>query len=109
MRPLHRGAGWLVQLGVIAGTLLTSPGTSRPEAQALSFEAASVKANRSGEDRMSTGRSGSRYTALNAPLKFLILSALDISFEPARLIGGPEWIENERFDIAAAVPDGARP
>jgi len=68
-----------------------------------------VKANRSGDNGMSAGRRGSRYTAVNAPLKFLIFSGLDIDFESSRLIDGPEWIENERFDIVAAVPEGARP
>jgi uncharacterized protein (TIGR03435 family) len=90
-------------------TLVTAPATSRLAAQTVSFETASVKANRSGVDDMSVGRRGSRYTAVNAPLKFLIFSALNISFEPSRLIGGPDWIENERFDIVAAIPAGAQP
>jgi uncharacterized protein (TIGR03435 family) len=89
--------------------ILTVTGTVGVAAQAVSFESASVKPNRSGDAGMSTGRTGSRYIASNAPLKFLILSALDISFESSRLIGGPEWLKNERFDIAAVLPEGARP
>ena len=68
-----------------------------------------MKANRSGEDGMSVGRRGNRYTAVNAPLKFLILSGLNIGFESSRLVGGPDWIDKERFDIAAALPEGAQP
>lgn len=95
----------LLQIPVIT-VMLTSP---RVAAQTVSFETASVKANRSGDNDMSVGRKGSRYIAVNAPLKFLIFSSLNISFEPSRLIGGPGWIENERFDIVGAVPEGARP
>jgi uncharacterized protein (TIGR03435 family) len=110
MRPLSFAASCLLlHLSVVTVAMLISPGTSRLAAQTVSFETASVKANRSGEDGMSAGRRGNRYTALNAPLKFLIFSSLNISFESSRLIGGPEWIENERFDIVAAVPEGALP
>ena len=104
---LSRAAVCLVSLPLV--TLLTFPGASRLAAQTVSFETASVKANRSGVDDVSAGRRGSRYTAVNAPLKFLIFNALNISFESSRLIGGPEWIENERFDIVAAIPEGALP
>ena len=104
---LSRVAVCLLCLSLV--TVAPSPGTSRLAAQTIAFETASVKANRSGVDDMSAGRRGSRYTAVNAPLKFLIFSALGIGFEPSRLIGGPVWIENERFDIVAAIPEGARP
>ena len=104
---LSRAAVGLLSLPLI--TLVPSPGTSRLAAQTVSFETASVKTNRSGVDDMSAGRRGSRYTAVNAPLKFLIFSALNISFESSRLIGGPDWIEKERFDVLAAIPVGARP
>ena len=96
-------------MGLPLVTAVTSPGTSRVAAQAVAFETASVKANRTGVDDMSVGRRGNSYTAINAPLKFLIFSALGISFESSRLVGGPEWIEKERFDIAAAIPENARP
>jgi uncharacterized protein (TIGR03435 family) len=100
MRPSCLAAVCLLQLPVVT-VMLTSP---RVTAQTVSFETASVKANRSGDIGMSAGRRGSRYTAVNAPLKFLIFSGLNIDFESSRLIGGPEWIENERFDIVAARP-----
>ena len=109
MGPLCLAARCFPHLLAVTVAMLTTPGTSRLAAQTVSFETASVKANRSGEAGMSAGRRGSRYTAVNTPLKFLILSALNIGFESSRVIGGPEWIESERFDIAAAVPEGARP
>ncbi len=103
---LSHAAVCLLSLPLV--TLVTAHGTSRLAAQPVSFETASVKANRSGVDDMSAGRRGSRYTAVNAPLKFLIVSALGISFESSRLIGGPDWIEKDRFDIVAAIPAGAQ-
>jgi uncharacterized protein (TIGR03435 family) len=83
--------------------------TAAPEAQTAAFETASVKVNRSGQDSMSAGRNGNRYVALNAPLKFLLLTTLGTGFDPSRLLGGPDWIETERFDVVAVLPEGAQP
>jgi len=109
MRSLCLAAGWLLSVPLVTVAMLTSPGTSRLAAQSVSFETASVKPNLSGDTGMSAGRRGSRYIAVNAPLTFLIFSSLNIDFEASRLIGGPQWIANERFDIVAAVPESARP
>ena len=58
---------------------------------------------------MSAGRSGGTYAATNTPLRFLILTAFNLEFEPFRLTGGPDWIDSERFDILGALPVGAKP
>jgi uncharacterized protein (TIGR03435 family) len=108
MRSLCLVAVCLMQLFALTMGMLASSGTSRLSAQTLSFGTASVKANRSGEDSMSLGREGSRYVAVNVPLRFLILNALNIGFQSSRLFGGPEWIQSERFDVVAAVPEGAQ-
>jgi uncharacterized protein (TIGR03435 family) len=71
------------------------------------FDAASVTS--SGPDRLDTHidtPAGDRFTAANATLRDLIGFAYGI--EHARLLGGPDWIGVERFDIDAkterAVP-----
>jgi uncharacterized protein (TIGR03435 family) len=48
-----------------------------------------------------------RFTATNIPLKVLITNAYQLSF--FQVIGGPEWVSTDRFDIAAKAPDGAPP
>jgi uncharacterized protein (TIGR03435 family) len=48
-----------------------------------------------------------RFTATNIPLKVLITNAYQLSF--FQVIGGPDWVSADRFDIAAKAPDGAPP
>lgn len=67
----------------------------------LRFEAASVKRN------ISTGPSfmtvsGDRFTATNFPLRLFIRNAFRV--QPAQLIGGPDWLDDEHYDIVAKSP-----
>jgi uncharacterized protein (TIGR03435 family) len=79
--------------------------------RAPTFDAASVRRNESG------GRPGGirplptgRFTAINVTLRDLILRAYDL--HESQLIGGPAWINSERFDVVANTevppPDGTR-
>jgi uncharacterized protein (TIGR03435 family) len=49
---------------------------------------------------------GGRYEIHSATLVDLISTAYRI--DPARLIGGPPWLDTTRFDVIARVPAGAR-
>lgn len=87
-------------LSVIAATSLL--------AQSYVFEAASVKPARP-DNPPGQGVSrapGGRFTAVNAPLRFLILYAYQL--QGYQLISAPDWIVNERFDIVAKM-DGDPP
>jgi uncharacterized protein (TIGR03435 family) len=65
-----------------------------------SFEAAAVKANKSGEVRMAVDfQGGGRFSATNVPLKILI--ALAYHVRPETVTGGPGWLGSDRFDIVA--------
>jgi uncharacterized protein (TIGR03435 family) len=72
-------------------------------AQALaptSFEVASVKPNRSTDVAIRMDMpGGDRFTATNVSVRQLVLFAYDL--QDARLIGGPDWIRSERFDVDA--------
>jgi uncharacterized protein (TIGR03435 family) len=70
------------------------------QAPSLSFEAASVKPNKSGDtnSRMSAGRNGA-LTVTNGTVKSLIRAAYDV--DASQVIGGPAWIDADRFDINA--------
>lgn len=68
------------------------------------FEVADVKANRSGEPRMSVDiQPGGKFTARNVPMKVLI--ALAYHVRPDALAGGPPWLDSERFDIVAKAAE----
>ena len=65
-----------------------------------SFEVVSVRINRSGSQSQDMRLlPGGRATVTNAPLRRVILTAYGML--PQQLIGGPAWLEVERFDIVA--------
>ena len=72
------------------------------------FEVASVKPNTSGDGRVMIGvQPGGRYTATNVPLRFLIRNAYGI--QDFQLVGAPDWIDSERFDIIAKAESDIGP
>ena len=67
---------------------------------APSFDVASVKPNHSVETQtVSITQPGGRYTASNMTLRALIKTAYGMHDD--QLTGGPDWIDKDRFDIAA--------
>jgi uncharacterized protein (TIGR03435 family) len=73
-------------------------------AQEPRFEAVSVRLNTSGEARISGGTRGRTYTATNMPLRMIIATAYGIQLQ-GRLEGGPEWVNTDRVDITATLPE----
>lgn len=63
------------------------------------FDVASVKPNTSGAAQQGVRSQGDQFTATNVPLRLLIQMAYNIGTD--RLIGGPSWMNNDRFDIVA--------
>jgi uncharacterized protein (TIGR03435 family) len=89
---------------LLAGSALLSaqaPGSASADMPA--FEVASVKRNTSGSMnvRSSTLPNGT-YVAANAPLRSIILMAYQL--RPYQLIGGPGWLDSDRFDVNARAP-----
>lgn len=80
-----------------------------PPSASPTFEVASVKPNKSGDGRVLFGmQPGGRFTATNVPLRELIRMAYGI--QSFQLVGGPDWISSERFDVVAkAEGDVPRP
>jgi uncharacterized protein (TIGR03435 family) len=72
----------------------------------LAFEAASIKPNASGDWRRAMGPApGGRFMATNVPARDLIAYAYGISQDSVsfRIVGGPKWIDEDRFDVNANV------
>ena len=73
---------------------------SQNQTTSPSFDAATVKANKSGEARMAVDfLAGGRFSATNVPLKILI--ALAYHVRPEAVTGGPGWLGTDRFDVVA--------
>jgi uncharacterized protein (TIGR03435 family) len=109
-----------ILLGIALSTacLVAVPRASRLQAQTsetddkATFEVASVKANRSGDNRIGIGfQPGGRFRATNVPLRELISAAYGTPQPlPAfQITGGPKWIESDRFDIVAKAPGDPQP
>src|SRR5215467_2236929 len=89
-------------------TIAAAVGAVRAQAP-LSFDAASVKLNTSADWRKSIGPApGGRFVATNNTLRDLIPFAFGVPQQMAgiRIIGGPQWIDEDRYDVTAKV-DGA--
>lgn len=79
---------------ILTPTILAEPqGTDGP-----AFLVASVKPNLSDGD-MSANLSPGRFDARNMSVKNLVRTAYGVDFQ--RIVGGPDWIDSDRFDIAA--------
>jgi uncharacterized protein (TIGR03435 family) len=98
--------------GAVLVVSATALSVSRPHAQApaqaldpnaaLTYEAASVKPNKSGVQGSSIRRfPGGRLQATNMPLRALITFAYQL--QPFQLVEDPGWIRNETFDIVAKM------
>jgi len=64
------------------------------------FEVASIKPNRSAMPKVSIQtQPGGRFIATNVTVRFLVQYAYGL--QPSQMTGGPEWLNNDRFDIVA--------
>jgi uncharacterized protein (TIGR03435 family) len=75
------------------------------QSQQLKFEVASVKS--STEPTMSIRVMPGGRVVATAPLKLLIMKAYGLQY--SRIIGGPEWINADRFEIQAKAGQDANP
>lgn len=94
-----------VSLALASSLVISSHAQAPAPAAVAAFEAASIKRNISGETRLRFETPPGRLTAINVPLRFVIRQAYRVP--EARIIGGPTWIDAERFDILATAPASA--
>jgi uncharacterized protein (TIGR03435 family) len=80
-------------------SVVVNAGRQLPEGP--TFEVASIKRNMSGETRSRFEAPPGRLNAVNVPLRFVIRQAYRAP--EARIIGGPSWLDTDRFDIAATT------
>lgn len=93
---------------VITPLTLIALGSIAPVTTALAqapvvFDAASVKPNTAG----GSGASfqifpGGQFKATNATVRQLVQAAYDFTYERFQIVGGPAWIDVERFDVSAS-------
>jgi uncharacterized protein (TIGR03435 family) len=103
---LARVTGSAIVLLVCAAAGSFAPGWITFAQQLPAFEVTSVKPNRSGSERFTTSMPPhtSMFKATNINMKTLMLIAYSV--DAPRILGGPEWIDSDRFDIVARPPQG---
>ena len=92
-------------IGPVVLGLVKLPQASAQEQQSanaprLSFEVATIKPNRASDNNRMVRVTPGNFSVVGMPLKELIRFAYDLKSD-AQLIGGPGWVNSDRFDIEA--------
>jgi bla regulator protein blaR1 len=91
---------WLIAGGLSVSVAFRVGAQTPATTERPSFEVASVKPNKTGDGRMMVmNQPGGGLTITNLPVAALIRFAYQL--QDFQLIGAPDWIANERFDIVA--------
>jgi uncharacterized protein (TIGR03435 family) len=96
---------------MLISAMAVVPAASQTAAQRPAFEVASVKPHKSGGPPGRLGTEGNRFIAENYPIALVIQRAYGFPYEwltRDQLIGGPGWIQNDRFDIEAKIEGDSR-
>lgn len=89
----------------VTPAFLIGPSLGAQTPAGTAFEVASVRPNKSGDGRVMLGmQPGGRFTATNVPLRLLLRQAFNV--QDFQIVGGPDWITSDRFDVVAKAPDG---
>jgi uncharacterized protein (TIGR03435 family) len=94
----HSAGRALLALGVCLAAAV-APGAQTPGPAAAGFDVASVKPNKDGGPSSVRVTPGGMLTVTNNNLRNIIRNAWNITND--QIVGGPEWIDSERFDITA--------
>lgn len=100
----------LLALLIIGGAWPPAPVAAQaPAAGAVpAFEVASIRRNTSGTGMVSMNMApGGRMNFVNVAVRQLIVRAYEV--QPFQVIGGPDWLTNERYDIIAKAEGDASP
>jgi uncharacterized protein (TIGR03435 family) len=90
---MKRTAGLLLSVAVIVAAVVTS------RAQTPAFDAVSVKRNVSGAAERSFRVRPGQIVATNVTVRHVIWNAFNV--QDFEVLGGPEWLASERFDVVA--------
>ena len=93
-------SAWLRVSGLLGTVALAGRLLGAQAAGIPTFDVASVKPNHSSDtESASVVQPGGRYIATNVTVRMLVKSAYGL--HDTQLVGGPSWINSERFDISA--------
>jgi uncharacterized protein (TIGR03435 family) len=105
----HLFAWAAIYIGVAFDVTIAQTQPPRPAFNA--FEEAIIKPTHPNyqvsEGRLMAMQSAHRFTAQHYTLRALIAAGFNLN--PEEVLGGPDWIDSERYDILALTPNDVRP
>jgi uncharacterized protein (TIGR03435 family) len=109
MRLLSIGIALLMLVVVAAAQ--SPPAAAPGSSTRLTFEVATIKPNKSGDQRsVADALPSGRVTAINVPLHFMVRNAYQL--QPYEMVMGPQvpsWFESDRWDVIAQAPANSTP
>jgi uncharacterized protein (TIGR03435 family) len=105
MRFLSSQSFVAVLLLMIAGMLSLQAQASRPAPNQPRFDVASIKVNTANDRVVFSQSQKGRYVVVGFTLGALIRSAYRV--QEFQIIGGPDWIDSERFNVEATYAEDA--
>lgn len=91
-----------IEITVVALSVLFAPLVAQspaPATQPLEFDVVSVKPNNSGIPRVGLQFPGGRLNGINITVQALF--GLAFRVQPFQIVGAPDWVGSERFDVMA--------
>jgi len=92
-------------IAALVGVVLVAYPSAQGTVATPRFEVASVKPNRSGEAGGGIRSFTKRFEAVNVPASMLVMHAYNL--RAYQLLGGPGWLQRDKFDVRASVASGA--
>jgi uncharacterized protein (TIGR03435 family) len=92
------------QSASLAPNAVPAPDSKTDASHLPAFEVAAIKPNKSGGGRSHSGFNNGRFTAENVSVKLLIQYDA-YSIPGPQILGAPDWLPTQRFDIDAKVDD----
>ena len=92
-----------MRFAIAATALIISAGLLRAQSP-TTFDVVSIKPNKSGAAASETDTTPGRVSVINATPLSLLLRAFGVT--AFQIVGAPDWVQNERYDVIATVPEG---
>ena len=102
---VRRSVFFFASFSMMVGAISAQTTNDGPESgtKVPKFEVATIKPHPAGDGNIEMGGPPGRYEAKNVSVKLLVEDAFNLPSD--QVTGGPSWIESQRFDVSAKIPD----
>ena len=94
-----------VRIGVLLVAVAAAVSGAAAQPPQKSFDAVSIKRNRTAAAASDTNTTPGRLSLVNVTMLSVVLRAFGVM--PPQIVGSPDWLTSERYDILAVTGDGA--